>query len=69
MLGRVIFCVVPNAMNSLVLRYALFAALSMGVNLGAQSLVFMLLPKAWNLWPGVLVGTGMGLVTKYILPS
>jgi len=54
-------------MNSLVLRYALFAALSMGVNLGTQSLVFFVISKTWNLWPGILAGTATGLVTKYVL--
>jgi len=48
--------------------YALFAGISMGVNLGTQALVFRANPFVTGaLLVGVIAGTGTGLITKYLL--
>jgi putative flippase GtrA len=62
----------PNAGNSLsrtwlVFWYAVFAALSIGSNLGSQSLSFHLYQGAYAVPGSVCVGTGVGLIVKYLL--
>lgn len=52
---------------SLVLRYALFAALSTGVNLFTQWITSQILPGTTGVYAGMLLGTGTGLLVKYIL--
>jgi putative flippase GtrA len=49
----------------LTLLYAFFCALAIGVNIGAQHLTVLLWPTAIAL--SIIVGTGAGLIVKYIL--
>lgn len=52
---------------ALALKYALFAALAMGVNLGVQMLWDRLYDGPYELWLAMAVGTLAGLVVKYLL--
>jgi putative flippase GtrA len=52
---------------SLSTRYVLFAALATVVNIGAQELVVRAYSGVNHLFVSVIVGTGVGLVFKYIL--
>lgn len=52
---------------SLAARYSAFAAVAVTVNLGAQATVFSLYHGPWDLMLGMAVGTGAGLITKYVL--
>lgn len=47
--------------------YVLFAGISTIANLGAQFVVDLLYTGPFALVAGVIVGTGVGVVTKYIL--
>lgn len=52
--------------------YTLFAVVATAVNLGTQFLVMLALDAAWPSWPftvhvALVVGTGVGLVLKYLL--
>ncbi|PPF79224.1 hypothetical protein C5B96_13230 [Subtercola sp. Z020] len=49
------------------LLYVLFAALSTATNLGAQYLMQLLYTGPFALFASVVVGTGVGVVTKYLL--
>ncbi|MBS0599450.1 MAG: GtrA family protein [Comamonadaceae bacterium] len=49
----------------LVLLYALFCAVAMVVNIGSQDLALRFWPS--GIWFSIVVGTGTGLVVKYIL--
>lgn len=49
----------------LVIKYAAFCAVAMALNLGAQYLVD--LAFAPKLWVSMGIGTGVGLVAKYVL--
>lgn len=51
----------------LVLKYALFAAISIFINLAFQYLSFALYSGTGSLYMGMFVGTLAGLVTKYVL--
>ncbi len=51
----------------LVLRYAAFAVVATIANLGAQRIVLGLSEAAWVFYLAVFVGTGVGLVVKYVL--
>ncbi len=53
--------------SRLVFWYAVFAAISIGANLGSQSLSFHLYQAAWAVPVSVCIGTGVGLVVKYLL--
>ncbi|MEX3999157.1 GtrA family protein [Paraburkholderia sp. EG285A] len=53
--------------SRLVFWYAVFAAISIGANLGSQSLAFHLYEGAYAVLISVCVGTGVGLVVKYLL--
>lgn len=53
--------------SRLVFWYAVFAALSIGANLGSQTLAFHLYQAAYAVPISVCVGTGVGLVVKYLL--
>ncbi len=53
--------------RTLILRYAGFAVIATLANLAAQRLVLWALPGAAALIPAILVGTGVGLVIKYLL--
>lgn len=62
----------PLSRTQLVFWYAMFAAISIGANLGSQSLAFHLYQGLFAV-PlfavplSVCVGTGVGLVVKYLL--
>ena len=47
------------------LLYTLFCVAAMGVNIGSQDLALRLWPG--GIWFSILVGTGTGLVVKYLL--
>ena len=47
------------------LLYALFCAVAIVVNIGSQDLVLRLWPS--GIWFSIIVGTGTGLVVKYVL--
>ena len=51
----------------LVLRYAAFAVLAMLCNLAVQRLALSFYDGTYALAPAVFVGTGVGLVVKYLL--
>lgn len=55
-------------LGTLILRYGAFAILATLVNLGAQELVLRLLGREGpGVAAAVVVGTGVGLVVKYLL--
>ncbi len=54
-------------MASLVARYAIFAALATAANIVAQDLVIRIYSGAFSILASVVMGTGVGLVVKYIL--
>ncbi|MGP1681632.1 MAG: GtrA family protein [Giesbergeria sp.] len=47
------------------LIYALFCAVAIVINIGSQELALLLWPS--GIWVSIIVGTGTGLVVKYIL--
>ena len=49
------------------LRYALFAGIATAVNIGTQDGTERLYDGPHALWLAILLGTGTGLVTKYLL--
>lgn len=51
----------------LVVKYTLFAAIATAMNIGAQELVVRAYAGSHQLIASVIVGTGVGLVTKYVL--
>jgi hypothetical protein len=51
----------------LAVKYALFAVIAMALNIGAQELVVRSYSGAYSLLASVIVGTGVGLVVKYVL--
>jgi putative flippase GtrA len=51
----------------LVFWYTVFAAISIGANLGSQSVAFHLYQGPFAVPISVCVGTGVGLVVKYLL--
>lgn len=53
--------------TQLVFWYAMFAAISIGANLGSQSLAFHLYQGLFAVPLSVCIGTGVGLVVKYLL--
>ena len=52
---------------SLVGKYALFAVISITANLGFQEMTITLYSGPWALYLSMIVGTGAGLVIKYVL--
>jgi len=52
---------------SFAVRYALFAAIATALNIGAQDIVIRSYSGAFDILASVIVGTGVGLVVKYIL--
>ena len=48
-------------------KYAFFALVSIGFNLLTQKIFFSLYRGAYSLYAGILFGTGVGLIVKYIL--
>ncbi len=57
----------PAAAPLLVIRYAAFAALAVGLNLATQGLALRLYAGPLNLPAAMALGTGAGLVAKYVL--
>ncbi|WP_226648836.1 GtrA family protein [Microbulbifer variabilis] len=53
--------------TKLVINYAIFALIATAANIGAQDLVIRTYSGAFDILASVVVGTGVGLVTKYIL--
>lgn len=58
---------IVSSRSRLVFWYAAFAAISIGANLGSQSLAFHLLQGEFAVPISVCVGTGVGLIVKYLL--
>jgi putative flippase GtrA len=52
---------------SLSARYVLFAALATAANIGSQELVVRAYSGSFDILASVVMGTGVGLVVKYIL--
>lgn len=55
------------ASTKLAINYAIFALIATAANIGAQDLVIRSYSGAFNIFASVVVGTGIGLVVKYIL--
>ncbi|WP_254795620.1 GtrA family protein [Atopomonas hussainii] len=55
------------ASTKLAINYAIFALIATSANIGAQDLVIRTYSGAFNILASVIVGTGVGLVVKYIL--
>ena len=49
------------------LRYSLFAAMAILVNIGSQELVLLIYQGSLALYPAILTGTVTGLVFKYMM--
>lgn len=54
-------------LTKLATNYAFFALIATAVNIGAQDLVICTYSGAFDILASVIVGTGVGLVVKYIL--
>jgi putative flippase GtrA len=55
------------ASTKLAFNYAIFALVATAANIGAQDLVIRTYSGAFDILASVVVGTGVGLVVKYIL--
>lgn len=55
------------ASTKLAVNYAIFALIATAANIGAQDLSIRLYGGAFDILTSVLVGTGVGLIVKYIL--
>ena len=55
------------ASSKLAINYAIFALIATAANIGAQDLVIRTYSGAFDILASVIVGTGVGLVVKYIL--
>lgn len=53
--------------QKLILRYTLFAIIAAAANIGAQDLVIRSYKGTFDIMTSVILGTGVGLVVKYIL--
>ena len=53
--------------TKLAIKYAIFALIATAANIGAQDLVIRTYSGAFDILASVVVGTGAGLVVKYIL--
>lgn len=51
----------------LIIRYTLFAIIATAANIGAQDLVIRNYKGTFDILTSVIIGTGVGLVVKYIL--
>ncbi|KAK47619.1 GtrA family protein [Caballeronia sp. LZ029] len=51
----------------LALLYTFFAAIATAANIGAQDLTTRLYTGPWHILLSVFIGTGVGLVVKYVL--
>jgi len=52
---------------TITLTYALFALISIGVNLGVQYLVGLVYRGSYDIYFALILGTGAGLLVKYLL--
>ena len=52
---------------NLAIYYAIFALIATAANIGAQDLVIRIYSGAFSILASVVIGTGVGLVVKYIL--
>ncbi len=55
--------------TKLTVNYAIFALIATAANIGAQDLVIRSYSGAFDILASVIVGTGVGLVVKYILDT
>ena len=55
------------ASTKLAINYAIFALIATAANIGSQDLVIRTYSGAFDILASVVVGTGVGLVVKYIL--
>lgn len=55
------------ASTKLAINYAIFALIATAANIGAQDFVIRSYSGAFDILASVIVGTGVGLVVKYIL--
>lgn len=55
------------ASSKLAIKYAIFALIATAANIGAQDLVIRTYSGASDILVSIVVGTGVGLVVKYIL--
>ena len=54
--------------GAVAVKYAFFAAVSIGANLSAQWITGRLLgERPWRIWAMLSAGTGVGLLVKYVL--
>jgi len=53
--------------SKILLKYCLFAAVATAMNLLAQYLSFAIYQGSYDIFIAIFIGTGVGLVTKYIL--
>ncbi|MDD3433169.1 MAG: GtrA family protein [Tepidiphilus sp.] len=53
--------------SKLAINYTIFALIATAANIGAQDFVIYLYGGAFNILTSVVVGTGVGLVVKYLL--
>ena len=55
------------ASSKLAINYAIFALIATAANIGAQDFIIRIYSGAFDILASVVVGTGVGLVVKYIL--
>lgn len=56
-----------RARIKLAIRYAIFAGIATAANIGAQEATVQLYQGPYDLYGSIFMGTGVGLVVKYIL--
>lgn len=55
------------ASTKLAIKYAIFALIATAANIGAQDLAIRAYSGAFDILASIIVGTGAGLVVKYVL--
>ena len=53
--------------TKLAINYSLFALIATAANIGSQDLAIRIYDGVFGVWTSVVVGTGVGLVVKYVL--
>lgn len=56
-----------SASTNLAINYAIFATIATAANISAQDLVIRTYSGTFDIFASVVVGTGVGLIVKYIL--
>ncbi len=56
-----------NQLNNLIAKYVMFAVIATAANIGVQDLVIRTYNGAFAILASVIVGTGVGLLVKYLL--